>query len=524
MSNYIKKAYINLSNISEGIFEATIEFNKGLNILSGENGTLKTNLLRAIGGSQSALDAEGNFTIPAQTRPQQIKRGNYLVTEQPGNKPKFLSVDPKRDAQAQAFEALLATLRQGNTTIDSMLLTRIDKQIQDKGTSSLPSIGELYYATYEKRCLDGGDRRERMQAVISEFNEVVERVFPEYAFNATWDSTLGGPKLHMVKMGKQPVPVEGLSLGERDVLSLIMYLYLSRDSYEVCLIDEPELHLNWHLEEGLFRYLNDLCDFHDKQMIVVTHSRAIFREPFLSKAQFLAWGEEGKIEVRQELSEEQLLRLVGEAVQILRLADSARPIIFVEDAAQKGIIGAIAEAVGASVTIHSCRNSSNVTTLFELYREMGGWGESIFIIDGDNQGNPHPNEPKFIHLKKYCIENYLLDGVIAAKISGKTDAEVKQILVDTIQRIKYSWPQKTAALAVAIDRLTPDTLDADFIDKLDASMFLEDYLNRLGFSRNDFITKYVAESDSNGELKRVFPAEIIEYIQHQALKQLLQVK
>ena len=48
--------------------------------------------------------------------------------------------------------------------------------------------------------------------------------------------------------------IEALSLGETSILALALNVYTTRNSNDVYLIDEPEIHLNWHLEQQLFEF------------------------------------------------------------------------------------------------------------------------------------------------------------------------------------------------------------------------------------------------------------------------------
>jgi hypothetical protein len=486
MSNYINEVQ---GSILNGLLEGTLSFDKGLNLISGENGTLKTQLLKAIGTSEMRL-----------------------LTELPDVTPRFMTISPKRELLRSSTRELERYQRSSGLLIDSLLGGHREHPIQDTGTQTYPSIGELYFASWAKRCLDGGDRRTRMRAITEEFNTVISSVFPNYSLHTVWDNIIGGPKIHLRKRGNQQVPIEGLSLGEIDVLSLLMYIFLSRDTFDVCLIDEPEIHLNWHLEEGLFRYLNDFCDTFEKQMIIVTHSRAIFRPPFLDKTQFLVWNDEDKIEVRKELTDEQLARLIGEAVQIIRLADFSQPTFFVEDDTHESVIEALASSLGAQVSVQQCDNCANVTSLYQMAKKTGGWGNAIFLRDGDNEGNRFLRERKFIHLERYCMENYLLDYAVLSRLTNKTESDLKETLLAVVKGNKKSLA-KNPTVEVHLGQLTMATFTDEFLRTLDASKFLKEYLVALGIDPTTYIEKYIAACDGAHELKRIFPGALLEFIE-----------
>jgi predicted ATPase len=271
MGNHIKSTNVNII----GLLVASIEFRPGLNIISGENGTMKTRLLQTMRG--------GTFTQAQQQDPIRIQ-----------------AISPKRNSERRTVETIIQSIRTQNRKLGDFITER---QINDQGFDNYPSIGDLFYALYEDRCKDGGNQKVKMAEVVDDLNDVIRGVFDHYSLTAEWSETTGSPNLKVKKHHATTFPIESLSLGEQEVLSLITNLYASKDRYEVYLIDEPEVHLNWHLEERLFEFFLRFCERYDKQMIVATHSRAIFKPDILDRAQFLSWDEQGKIVIGKELRE-----------------------------------------------------------------------------------------------------------------------------------------------------------------------------------------------------------------------------
>src|SRR5262249_15679484 len=161
----------------------------------------------------------------------------------------------------------LDQIRSENIRFDGLINER---NINDATFEPYPALGDLFYVYYDHLRKDGGSQTEKMRQTVDEFNNVIKRVFPHYQLPANWNPTAGSPKIELLKHGVTHVPLEGLSLGEQEVLSLAISVFASRERYEVFLIDEPEVHLNWHLEERLFEFLDDYCQINNKQMIVVT--------------------------------------------------------------------------------------------------------------------------------------------------------------------------------------------------------------------------------------------------------------
>ena len=98
---------------------------------------------------------------------------------------------------------------------------------------------------------------------------------------------MGSPNIRLKKNDNE-LSIESLSLGEQEIMSLVINLYASRDANNVFLIDEPEIHLNWHLKEKLFQFLDWFCDEYEKQIIIATHSRVAFTSRFIDRTQFFS--------------------------------------------------------------------------------------------------------------------------------------------------------------------------------------------------------------------------------------------
>lgn len=195
-------------NILNGMLTGRLSFEPHLNLISGENGTLKTKLL------------------------QEIKQGKYLPAPA-GTEPRIQAISPKRNSERRAVTTIIQQLRQNNRTRDTYLAERLSAQMQDVQYQEYPSVGELFFLEFQYRARDGGEQVVHMDAVAEDFNSVVEAVFPEYKLLAKWDPTTGSPSLAILKGGNNEVPLEALSLGEQEVLSLITNLHVSREDYLV---------------------------------------------------------------------------------------------------------------------------------------------------------------------------------------------------------------------------------------------------------------------------------------------------
>ncbi len=485
MNPYVVSAEV---NIFDGVLVGSIPFEPGLNILSGENGTCKTNLLR------------------------QIKAGRIKVSNDlPPNKIKIQAFSPKRNAERKSVEKILQEIRQQNRDFSVYINERIQAQLQDNTFDKYPSLGELYYYMYDDARKDGENQKEKMIDVTNQFNMIIKKIFQNYELVSEWDSNKGSPKIELRKNNTQKISLESLSCGEQEVLSLVLNLYTSREPHDVFLIDEPEIHLNWHLEEKLFTFLDWFCSMYDKQVIVATHSRIIFKRDFLRRTQFLFWDGD-RISHDKHITEELINKIAGEAIDIIKLGDFEKTTFFVEDRNQNEVIVKISNILGKQVSVSECGNSTNVKSLFRLSRKDGGWRNSFFLIDGDNQKNPFPDQNQFIHLDKYCIENYLLNFKIAAKVAKKTENQVREAIFKSIIKNKDKIPKKNKFFEFLIDRLKLEDITESSLDTLDVSEIFSTYLQEINMEFSTYIDKYLKLLHTESTLESVFPPYLIKSI------------
>lgn len=484
MRNYVVSTEVNLFN---GVLAGSIPFEQGLNIISGENGTCKTNLLR------------------------EIKAGRVKTNNPTLGASKIQAFSPKRNAERKTIERIFQELRSQSKDFAFYINNRNQAQIKDDTFDTYPSAGELYYYVYENSLKDGGNQIAKMNEVTIQFNMIIKKIFHNYDLISDWDDKKGTPRIELRKYDTQNIRLEFLSCGEQEILALVLNLYASRDSYDVFLIDEPEIHLNWHLEEKLFGYLDWFCTTYDKQVIVATHSRVIFKREFLKRTQFLYWNGD-HISFSKQIPEGHLKKIAGEAIDIIKLGDFNKITFFVEDSHHAEIIEKLANVLGKQITTSECGNSSNVISLFKLSLNEGGWRNSFFVIDGDNQANPFSDRDQFIHLDKYCIENYLLNFKVAARITNKNEIQIREVILRAITKNREKMLRKNKYFEFLVDRLTLDDITETSLDRLDASEILPTYLQEIETDFPAYLDHYIRLLFDEKMLDSIFPQQLMRAI------------
>ncbi len=475
-NTYIKSLPVNLFG---GIFNTTINFSNGLNIISGVNGTGKTQVLQQLKSNVGTVSVEG-------------KNSEGLA---------IFAISPKRNTEKQAIDLIFQQVKTQNKTIQTFLNNVRTFQIKDAGFENYPSFAELFIQEYDILMQDGITGYDKAINLTTEkFNEVLRQVFPDYQIEAKWvpgeTDALGKLDLKVKKYAASPITIDHLSTGEREVFALLFCIFVSRDKEDIYLIDEPEIHLNWDLEKGLFIFLNWFCEKFSKQIIVVTHSRIIFSPEFYNKTQFLIW-ENNKIVCKQEITEQQKSSIAGEISNIVNVIGFKKPTFFVEDEKHKTIVSNLAKALDREVEIIVCRNKPNVKTMFELLKDSRK-SNVYFLVDGDNEG-PGIVDDNFVVLKKYCIENYLFNTYILSMVFGVTEEEVKMKIVDCVRGLNYSTLLVYKKLAESISPFPFEVLDA-----LDGSRILDNLVSQFGKTVDGIIEPYINIAQSEGKLDTIF--------------------
>lgn len=484
MQNYIESVNLNILDVLKG----EMNFLSGLNLISGENGTFKTRLLQTL----------------KSTAGIKIKNSQSALQIQ--------AISPKRNSERRTADSIIQANRQQNRLLDNVMNERLGAQINDTTFENYPSLSDLYYLVFEQRTRDGSARINHMKALTKEFNLVINAIFENYKLISKWNENTGAPSIEIKKGNAKAFPIESLSLGEQEILSLVANIYTAKDRVDVFIIDEPEVHLNWHLEHRLFQFLNELCEKYSKQAIVVTHSRAIFKEQFLPKSQFLYWGEDKQIHWGKSLTKNQYERIAGEAIEIIRMGDSTKLTFYVEDKDHVTFLNCLLERLSLDATVIPCGNSSNVKSLFNQSKKEGHWQNSYFLIDGDNQGNPFPNETNFIHLPVYCIENYLLNPSILAKIFGKTEQDIREIILETIREKRANILKKNQFFEFLFDSLYEEHITYERLCKLDASEIVNEVASKLGMSVDELTAKTLMFIFSNKKENEILPENLLKIV------------
>lgn len=208
------------------------------------------------------------------------------------------------------------------------------------------------------------------------------------------------------------------------------------------------------------------------------------------------------------------IQLIPVLVDKFDFGNFTKTTFVVEDLSHVKVIQEVANCLKKNVLTLEAGNSSNVKSFFALAKSQGKLANAYFLVDGDNQGidKNFANEPNFIHLEKYCIENYFLDFDICSAITKKSNRRVKKALLQTITSSTKSLAKRRLE-EFLITRLRINDITQKLLEHFDASAFITKFAQEIGFSSKDkFIETYINYCHQNSKLGRILPSRLVKAI------------
>ncbi|MGC3970934.1 MAG: AAA family ATPase [Pirellulales bacterium] len=269
-----------------------------------------------------------------------------------------------------------------------------------------------------------GTARDSKQELSETLQELFATFFPGKSFLGATATENGGVHFPVRTQSGRTHDIDELSSGEKEVL--YGYLRLRNDSIKnsVLLIDEPELHLNPRLVNGLVSfYHRHLGNPLGTQLWLITHSDAIIREA-VGQAGFSVFHMRSSeiVEVDNQASSldvaADLERLVVDLVgDLAAYRPGARIVVFEGESAAEvdvrmtqSLFPAFSEAVNA-ISGGGKRRVGQLYELLEQARASGSLpGKFFAITDGDDEVYAAQVYPRKFQWDVYHIENYLLDA------------------------------------------------------------------------------------------------------------------
>lgn len=488
---YLKTISINEFN---GSFNQLITFSSGLNIIAGVNGTGKTTVLKR---------------IKEQLNTQNVQTEGIIS--------RILAFSPKRNAEKKTIQSAFQYIRQQSRTSEIVLNEAANRALTDNTFERYESFGDLYGYEFEDRCRSGGNRIEIMNQLTTEYSAIIKDIFPEYALKTEWNQTSGWPDVKLITKYGVPLDLSAMSCGESEVLALIFNVYFNKTSTDVFLIDEPEVHLNWSLEKGLFTFFDNFATTNNKQIIVSSHSRVIFDQAFRNKTQFFVFRDK-KVFVEKDPPKDSLEEIAGETVAIISTTAPTEKTFFVEDEFHELLIKKLLKLYSQSAEVVIVKDASGmITNLYKVLKsnhELNSkWVNAYLMIDGDGKAEMFKTESRFIHLKRFTGESYFFDlSILSKSLKRQKKSLSKEILGFIKGNSKYFEGHHQQFIEKVLTKITESDINLDLMSSFDCSGLLAKLLSKNKMKREDFISTYLSKAQDKGLLDIIFDKKLLEAI------------
>jgi hypothetical protein len=321
---------------------------------------------------------------------------------------------------------------------------------------------------------EAGSSRTGRQA---DLNETLKDLFRTFFPNKTYEGpvpTADGTLEFPVRLQSgETHDIDDLSSGEKEILYGYLRLRNSAPHDSVILLDEPELHLNPGLLQGLADfYHRHLGRALNNQLWLVTHSDALLRQA-VGNQNFSAFHlrtaattETGENQGLRITADDELERAVIDLVGDLATYKPNAKVVILEGEADTEfdvrMVSRLFPQFAQRVNLVSGGGKKRVRDLYATFAEMATQArlsERFYaIVDRDSAIQGVPEEADVKHWDRYHIENYLLEPkfllgamrAVSSDVALPTESETKEALRQAA---------RTVVSRLVLERLQSETND-----------------------------------------------------------------
>ncbi|PHA25575.1 hypothetical protein COI69_29130 [Bacillus cereus] len=256
------------------------------------------------------------------------------------------------------------------------------------------------------------------------------------------DVFLDSENIPIIDVSNNSINLNGT--GIREVFRIILDIEFLKP--RIILIEEPEIHLHFELQQRLSEYLNMKAEI--AQIFITSHSTA-FVEETVDRSVYLIKRRDEKENSIQLLDSENLDEVISELGYNAQALLIKRLLIFVEGKTDKAIIDTYLQKFYPHMLSKiGCIDMKGETKYkyfanaesLEIFEKSGV--ETFFILDSDYKTqvekdrkiSQHPEQSSLVFWPGVCIENLFLSPVILGKFIMAKDEE-KKMNLDEIKGI-----------------------------------------------------------------------------------------
>lgn len=284
---------------------------------------------------------------------------------------------------------------------------------------------EFVLQMMREKSRQGAKRNE--ESLAATMKELFRKFFPGKEFEGVVANERDELEFSVTVRDGSKHDINDLSSGEKEILFGYLRLRNSAQRQSIILLDEPELHLNPKLIQGLPQfYQKYLGEDLDNQIWIVTHSDAFLREALghvgvrvyhMRESTSNSPGGNQVREIGQGEEEEVIFELIGD---IAAYRAGGKIVIFEGENSEfdKRMAGILFPSHERRMNFISGGNKATVRRLHEALerREDGSSGLVFSIVDKDDSETVDDEEKGRFTWDVYHIENYLLDPAVVLSV------------------------------------------------------------------------------------------------------------
>lgn len=485
----IKSIYLeNIKNLDK----IRIPFGSKLNILTGVNGTGKSTVLNCLikcinrGSIDKNISKTDNNKIIInidrdEAGEECLFENNKMVSSVVSHdETPILAFNPKRNFSMEEFQTII------QRTLTNKDWAKYSKDIashfDNGGYDTILSIPEIL-SLKAKKLPEDTTPRNYIDQIASEFNDLVFLIFPNLKISNVEYIDTSSYKFIFENNGKVVDPND-LSTGEKEVLTLLVNIDYYKEDFQILIIDEPEAHLNWDLENKLFQTLLNFSKKQDRQIILTTHSRVLLEYLEHSDVNLINLSfdkETNLVTINNQNLAQELEEIIGKVT----ILDKYEKIIVCEDELHKKVLEKFNEdkVFTGKIKIVPLRDKGSVISFIKgIDRFPADEFKEKFIGYCDLDVDEPLAHARIITLSKYNIENFFIQSqYLYALDQGKSKNFTTQSDTESfiLQKIKDKCSIELASYDQAeidskkIKKILPDVYEYLGYDRLDD--FLKEY-------------------------------------------------
>lgn len=319
----------------------------------------------------------------------------------------------------------------------------------------------------------GGNPLKGRELLSETLQELFRKFFPGKEFQGVTANDQGELEFAVNVQGGDRHDINDLSSGEKEILFGYLRLRNNAQRQSVVLLDEPELHLNPKLIQGLPQFYEKYVGTDlDNQIWTVTHSDAFLREAISSNGTKVLHMREATLELMgrnqiQEISgrkeeENAILELIGD---IAGYRPGGKIVVFEGEGSEfdKRMTAKLFPIFDRKMNFVSGGNKATVRRLHEVLDAQSDRNRTTFsIVDRDDAAHLDINEDiGMFTWDVYHIENYLLEPSIILEVlnrtsldgtafesEGEVEEALKVIAQEHIEAMVEDWVRARAHSAI----------------------------------------------------------------------------